>query len=149
MVIPAPHGKRTKDVNAAVKGVVRVIKRVVGLSPEVEEGTRRQKRGDVHLEPLPAAYAPISMADVMSRVFSGIVASGIRRSARLQRAVERAGVQSFAPGEEGVFLDDLVPVDIPGNVRLITVRDERVVFTGGSCPGCPMWCGAPGRSRGG
>jgi hypothetical protein len=108
---------------------------------------------------LHAADSPISSADASGRadpVFSAILTSGVPMAATLRRALEQAGGQYFAPGEEAVFLHDLVQPHIPPNptptptpnsnpnsnpktspetkAKTITVRNGRVVSTGGLDP---------------
>ena len=47
-------------------------------TPDLEEGTKRRRHGDVILDPLPTGYSPVPMGQIMSEVLAGLIASGAK-----------------------------------------------------------------------
>jgi hypothetical protein len=64
-----------------------------GLSPDLEEGSKRQEHGEVVLESLPADYPPIPVADVLGRVPSAFVPNGVLVPRALRNDLRTSGVQ--------------------------------------------------------
>jgi hypothetical protein len=107
------------------------LRTFLGLSPDWEEGTKRQKHGDVILEALPQGFVPSSLADGMGRVVSAVVASGVPIHPALLTQLASVGIEIQSAHDRGIFLEDLVPLYVPANPETVTSRNERVVVTGG------------------
>jgi hypothetical protein len=75
------------------------------------------------------------MADVLGKVLSAFVASGVLVPLALLKDRHTAGVEIRSTNDEAVFLEDLVQLYVPPDPRTVTIRNERVVFIG--------WCARP------
>jgi hypothetical protein len=73
------------------------LRTLLGLTPDLEAGTKRQKHGDFVLELLRADFAPIPMADGLGKVVSAFVASSVLIPSALLRDLHAAGVEIRSP----------------------------------------------------
>ena len=71
------------------------------------------------------------MADIMGRVLSALICSGVPFSAELLGQLAQSGIVPTDPEAGSVFLEDIVDLYRPPDPRNVTVRNERVVFTSG------------------
>jgi hypothetical protein len=91
---------------------ITAIRTRLGLGPDLEEGTKRQKHGDVLFEPLPRAirgYEGIPMCRVRSLALTAMVRSDVYFPAAYLEAWTRLDALVL-PLSEPCFIEHLVPV---------------------------------------
>ena len=89
----------------------------LGLSPDLEEGTKRQKHGDVLFLRLPACCEDLPMSRVLSLVLTAMVRSRVQFPDTFLEAWAGLGVLAQADGVP-CFIEDLVEAAVCTNLPL-------------------------------
>jgi hypothetical protein len=105
----------------------------LGLSPDLEEGTKRQKHGDVLIQPLPSDDDGLPMGRVLSLVLTAMVRSRIVFPEAFIKDLASTGVCVLTDAEP-CFIEDLVRFDGDLKPTSATLRNTRIVTTGGNGP---------------
>jgi hypothetical protein len=105
----------------------------LGLSPDLEEGTKRQKHGDVLIKPLPPDDDGLPMGRVLSLVLTAMVRSRVVFPEAFIKGLASIGVCVLADAEP-CFIEELVSFDGDPKPTSATLRNTRIVTTGGAGP---------------
>jgi hypothetical protein len=106
------------------------LRAFLGLSPDLEEGPKRQKHGDVVLEPLPEGITTCSMAGAMGRVVCAVVARWTPIPGDPLAQLATAGIEPQSARDQAILLEDLVTLCVPSHPKTVSSRNERVASTG-------------------
>ena len=110
--------------------MMSTIRSRLGLSPDLEEGTKRQKHGDVLFQPLPPGGAEIPMSEMLSIVLTAMVRSSVPLPDAFLECWAGLGVLAQPDGVP-CFIEDLVVLSRSHRPFATTLRNTRLVATGG------------------
>jgi hypothetical protein len=111
--------------------LMTTIRSRLGLSPDVEAGTKRQKRGDVVFRAWPVSAEDLPMGHIMSLVLTAMRRSLVHLPDSLLEAW--AGFRGMLARPDGLpcFIEDLVVLSRDRPPATSALRNTRLVATGG------------------
>ena len=113
--------------------LMTTIRTRLGLSPDLEEGTRRQKHGDVLFMPLPGEFEGVPMGHTLSLVLTAMVRSRVAFPPNFMESLDNVGVR-LLPDDTECFIEAMVGVAGNRLPATATLRNTRIIATGGVAP---------------
>jgi hypothetical protein len=113
--------------------LMTTIRTRLGLSPDIEEGTKRQKHGDVLFHPLPEDVNGMPLGHVLSLVLTAMVRSRIEFPTAFMADLSAIGI-CVLQDDTPCFIEELVALSHERRPASVTLRNARIVTTGGNGP---------------
>ena len=110
--------------------LMTTIRTRLGLSPDIEEGTKRQKHGDVLFQPLPTGYEALPMGRIRSIVLTAMIRSRVEFPSTFMELWASLNVHVL-PDDELVFIESIIDLGRDRVPVMRTLRNTRIVAFGG------------------